>query len=352
MVPQTGRSKQKSPLPGKVKFLLAVGQNGLLFASAASPNSARLVRVGLTSGAALHGTENVNLRAAMAKCGSKQLQAPQWQVAVLDEEHLPGCGPGSVTAMTFVAHDKLPRLFDTDIPDDRYDGISLPLPIDIQNTGGSDREQSAATAKTSMQQRHVGTGGLRAVVSVGGARDGDSFGGDVTDGGNGADPGLCMLGYGFGLEASSCGHTGLPEGATLLAQPLRVSSQESQRQQVDGGPSQSARRERIAKSPGSDQPGGHVLLFSYRPLSQTRLMMMSPEGEIKPVSEATVRPRSNPDLTVAGSTHDVSFPVVQLTYLLPPCLLALFRGSSATPTLCILAGQSPPGSWYKPRRIA
>lgn len=106
-------------------------------------------------------------------------------------------------------------------------------------------------------------------------------------------PGLAILQQGFGLEPSSLGRTGLPEGATLFVQPLAttkftVDYRRRRRRRADGDSSQTSATEETSCAV-HDGLSDHVLLFSYRARSQTRVMVLSADGEARPVEESKAR---------------------------------------------------------------
>lgn len=116
---------------------------------------------------------------------------------------------------------------------------------------------------------------LQAVVAVGDNHHDESEQHDKR-------PALSRLEYGLGLEASSVGHTGLPEGPTLFAQSLAVGSGSGEL----GSGGVNTRVERLTGRKSTR--GSHVLMFSDRARSKTHVMILSPEGGARPVMDAQV----------------------------------------------------------------
>lgn len=104
---------------------------------------------------------------------------------------------------------------------------------------------------------------------------------------NGPDDGIgfstacvSILEHGLGLNATAEGPTGLPDGATLFAQPLALSDHCCRKRRQGRGGTGSGAGKDIEEGAEEDS---HVLLFSDRVRSRTHVMLVQPDGEVAPL---------------------------------------------------------------------
>lgn len=279
----------------KLKFLLQVGSQGLVFAAACSSCFPLVVRIAFTrcqpnflpTGESDKGS-SCNLEGGPRS--NKEVDATStWHMLEGWENRPTSSSLGPVSGMVV-------------LPDVRSDEQEARWFDSTTNNNVRMIKQRTGVlpvhARSSISEENVAMGipeprdtilpqGRRVVLATGteGLADTTTENGSVIDPSNA----LCILEHGLGLDIKAEGKIGLHEGITLFAQPVVAgvadcpsATQPSQLLDNKRSNTLGQRGENDQTGCSDAMHGGHVLLLSDRVRSRTHILVVSPEGEVAP----------------------------------------------------------------------